>query len=79
MPEIVQHTTYTCRITLRPTYKGREQRKKSKCLEGKVFELYAGWEQEEDDKYPGEFVMLFPEPQAIGWISSGDVTIITTP
>lgn len=82
--EIELHSVYKCKIAFRKIYKGRTLKKNLEELNGRIFELQAGWICQGDEHYPGEFAMISIDRETseifvnygIGWIASGDLEII---
>ena len=78
---------YKCRIKQRETYKGSRLKAELKFLNGKVFDLFPMWMQDEEDPYNGEWAMgddFADEGKRLWdvtnggliWISSGDVEVL---
>lgn len=70
--------TYAATIRLRRDL-GRAVRPDCEAMDGLRVTVQAGWRMDEDDKYPGEWAMLFPSTQRgfpVHWIASGDLTDI---
>lgn len=71
------------RIKLRKTYQGRELKPSMELIDGKIMLFEASWLMDDDDKYPGEWVMTPVEESedrtimlrdvGIAWIASGDL------
>ena len=74
-----------CRIKIRPKYEGRKARPKAQELNGQILLMQVLWEEDDEDKYPGEYVLTpddknlrfkWSEENEVGWIASGDVEIL---
>jgi len=74
-----------CRIKIRPTFQGRKAKPKVQELNGIVLLMQVLWEEDDEDKYPGEYALKpydkdtwfkWSEENEVGWIASGDVEIL---
>lgn len=74
---------YKCLVKFRSEFNGNKLKDRVKKLNGHTFTLVCGWQNEPNEKYPGEYAMIpitikdnniFVE-SGIYWIASGDLEI----